>query len=110
MATVTIYTVRCYQAYMADETGTSFALTPWRGDTQDYKGETLNKGVYVLPDGFIRIADDDSVSGADYKARESSHAKFVDANGDYWTLGGRERPCLTKCDLDGRQITLSPEK
>ena len=107
MATVTIYKVRCYQAYMADETGTSFELAPWRGDSQEYKGETLSKGDYVLPDGFVRIDDN---SEADYQAKESLRAEFKDFNGNYWTLGGRDRPCLHECDLDGRYITLSPAK
>ena len=105
---VTIYKVRCYQAYMASETGSSFTLSPWRGDTVDYKGETISQAVYVLPDGFDLIPDDDSISASDYEAREALHAYFVDADGGYWGLTGTDIPCVVQVDcLDGRVIALT---
>ena len=106
MSSVTIYKVRCYQAYMADETGTSYAMSPWRGDTDTHKGETLSQEEYLMPKGFTRIADGDAASDQEYYARESLGAKFVDADGKFWALRGLDRPVLQLCELDGRFIAL----
>jgi len=77
MATVTIYRINIYQSYRMEETGERFGLSPWDGDTDIIKGETISSVNYELPDGYSV----DMSTGSDLSPSELT---IYDAN---------DRPC-----------------
>jgi hypothetical protein len=50
---VKIYKITCTRAFMANEQGTGYSLTPWGRNTPHYQGSDDGGREYVLPSSFV---------------------------------------------------------
>ena len=91
---VTIYNITRYQAYMADECGSGYTLTPWGKDTLYYKGDDDGGRQYHLPDGY-------EVTNTDF-----GDPAIYDKDGKYCTLITTKDDCPAIVDKDGNTIRL----
>ena len=52
MEVVHLYYNVCNRAYMTNEQGEGWSLSPWENGSLYYEGDTIEEGDFILPDGY----------------------------------------------------------
>lgn len=80
MAKVKIYRVEVEKAYMAEEQGFGFSLSPWGENTQEYEGSDDGGKDYILPSGFeVAESNFGSMEIYDEKGNHCPLTKYYDS-------------------------------
>jgi hypothetical protein len=69
VATITLYLINTYKAYMMSEQGRGWSLVPDEGESTYYGREILEEAEFILPDG-CRLDEDNTGSPAIYRGYE----------------------------------------